>query len=68
MNSNGLNKPISRAYSTCNGQHQNKTSYKTSYEFGKQQRMEQFKGEYVVKKFSLIKYLFMSNLEFPKDE
>jgi hypothetical protein len=30
--------------------------------------MEEFKGEYMVKKFLLIMYLFMSNLEFPRRE
>jgi len=30
--------------------------------------MEEFKGEYVVKKFSLIMYLFMNNLGFPRKE
>jgi hypothetical protein len=30
--------------------------------------MEKFLGEYMVKKFSLIRYLYMSNLEFPTKE
>jgi hypothetical protein len=30
--------------------------------------MEEFKGEDMVKKLSLIRYLFMSNLEFPRKE
>ncbi len=38
------------------------------YKLGQQQRMEEFKGEYMVKKLSSIKYLFMSNLEFPRKE
>jgi hypothetical protein len=33
------------------------------YEPRKQQGMEEFKGEYVIKKISLIRYLFMNNLE-----
>jgi hypothetical protein len=28
--------------------------------------MEEFEGKYMVKRFSLIRYLFMSNLEFPR--
>ncbi len=38
------------------------------YKPRKQRRMEEFKGEYMVKKFSLIMYLFMNNLEFPKEQ
>jgi len=68
INSNGLDELVWRACSTCNGQCQEKTYYKTSYKLGKQQRMEEFKGEYMVKRFSLIKYLFISNLEFPRKE
>jgi hypothetical protein len=30
--------------------------------------MEEFKGEYMVKKFSWIMYLFMNNLGFPRKE
>jgi ribosomal protein S24E len=63
MNSNGLDKLVWRACSTCNGQHEENTYYKISY---KQQRMEEFEGEFVVKKFLLIRYLFMSNLEIPR--
>jgi hypothetical protein len=68
MNSNGLNELVWKAYSTCNGQRQKKIYYEISYELGKQQRMEKFNGEYMVKKFSMIRYLFMSNLEFPRKE
>jgi hypothetical protein len=42
--------------------------YEISYKPRKQQKMEEFKGEYMVKKFLLIRYLFMSNLEFPRRE
>jgi hypothetical protein len=30
--------------------------------------MEEFEGKYMVKRFSLRRYLFMSNLEFPRKE
>ncbi len=53
-------------YSTCSGQRQKKTCYETSYEPRKQWKMEEFKGEYMVKRFTLIRYLVMHNLEFPK--
>ncbi len=52
----------------CSGQHQKKTCYETSYKPGKQQKMDKFEGKYVVKRLSLVKYLFMNNLEFPRRE
>jgi hypothetical protein len=42
------------------------TCHEIFYEPKKQPKMEEFKGEYVVKKFSLIRYLFVNNLEFPR--
>jgi len=39
-----------------------------SWSWAQSQGCDKFKGEYVVKKFSLIKYLFMNNLEFPMKE
>jgi hypothetical protein len=49
------------------GVHQ-KTCYETSYKLGKKQKVEEFKVKYMVKRFSLIMYLFMNSLEFPRRE
>jgi hypothetical protein len=40
--SNGLDELVWKAYSTCSGQHQEKTCYETSYEPRNQQKMEEF--------------------------
>jgi hypothetical protein len=51
MNSNGLDKLVWKACSTCSGLHHERTCYKIFYELGKKRKMEESKDNYVVKKF-----------------
>ncbi len=67
MNSNGLNELVWKVCSTCSGLLHERTYYEIFYKPRKQQKMEESKGEYVVKKFYLIRYLFMNNLGFLKE-
>jgi hypothetical protein len=67
-NSTRLDEPIWKACSTWSGLRHERTCYKSFYKLGKQWRMEEFKGEYVVNFLLLIMYLFINNLGFPRKE